>query len=34
MCEFSEEKEEKEINIRRKLKAESADPDSVDEADL
>ena len=27
-------KEEKEIKIRRKMKAESADPDSVDEADL
>ena len=34
MCEFSEEKEEKDIKVRRKLKAESADPDSVDEADL
>ena len=33
-CEFSEKKEEKEINIRRKMKAESADPASVDEADL
>ena len=27
-------KEEKEINIRRKMKGESADPDSVDEAEL
>ena len=34
MCEFSEEKEEKEIKTRRKMKAESADPDSVDEEDL
>ena len=34
MCEFSEEKEEKEIKIRRNIKAESADLDSVDEADL
>ena len=33
-CEFSEEKEEKEIKIRRKMKVELADPDSVDEADL
>ena len=32
--EFSEEKEEKEMKIRRKMKAESADPDSVDEAEL
>ena len=33
-CEFSGEKEKKEINILRKMKAESADPASVDEADL
>ena len=33
-CEFSQEKEEKEINIRRKMKAESVDPASMDEADL
>ena len=32
--EFSVEKEEKDIKIRRKLKAESADPDSADESDL
>ena len=31
---FSEKKDEKDIKIRRKMKAESADPDSVDEADL
>ena len=34
MCEFSEETEKKETKIRRKMKAESADPDSVDEAGL
>ena len=34
MCEFSENKEEKQIKIRGNMKAESADPDSVDEADL
>ena len=33
-CKFSEEIEEKEIKIRREMKGESADPDSVDETYL
>ena len=33
-CEFSEDTREEGIKIRRKMKAESADLDSVDEADL
>ena len=34
LCELSEEKEEKEVKIRRKLKAGSAGPDSISHTDL
>ena len=33
-CELSEEREEKEVKIRRKLKAESADHGSISDKDL
>ena len=33
-CELSEEKEGKEAKMRRKLKAESADPESISDTDL
>ena len=34
LCEPSEEKEEKEVKIRRQLKAESTDPESISDTDL